>query len=164
MPGVCVRLPLLLVYLPRAAAAAGQRGEPAGDIRTLGFGGEPDPRRQRVGSRGAAAKARAPLPLLFGMGVLLYLLSVGLHYAALAAEASREAERREAEARTLAREAELQSLRFQLNPHFLFNSLHSISALATVDGAQARVMCIRLADFLRSSLGLGIAGDHRAAR
>jgi LytS/YehU family sensor histidine kinase len=89
------------------------------------------------------------------MGVLLYLLSVGLGYAALAAEASREAERREAEARTLAREAELQSLRFQLNPHFLFNSLHSISALATVDGAQARVMCIRLADFLRRSLGLG---------
>jgi two-component system sensor histidine kinase AlgZ len=100
-------------------------------------------------------KPAPPLPLLFGMGVLLYLLSVGLGYAALAAEASREAERREAEARTLAREAELQSLRFQLNPHFLFNSLHSISALATVDGAQARVMCIRLADFLRRSLGLG---------
>src|SRR5579863_6858211 len=33
-------------------------------------------------------------PLLFGMGVLLYLLSVGLHYAAMAVEASRDAERR----------------------------------------------------------------------
>ncbi|MBZ5619545.1 MAG: histidine kinase [Acidobacteriia bacterium] len=92
--------------------------------------------------------------LLFGMGVLLYLFSTGLHYAVLAAEASREAERNAAEARTLAREAELQSLRNQLNPHFLFNSLHSISALATVDGARAREMCIRLADFLRSSLGM----------
>jgi two-component system, LytTR family, sensor histidine kinase AlgZ len=93
--------------------------------------------------------------VLFGVGVLLYLLSTGLHYAMLAAEASREAERRAAEARTLAREAELQSLKFQLNPHFLFNSLHSISALATLDGPRARDMCIRLADFLRSSLGLG---------
>jgi two-component system sensor histidine kinase AlgZ len=47
---------------------------------------------------------------LFGMGVLLYLLSAGLHYAALAAEEAREAERRAAEARTLAREAELHAL------------------------------------------------------
>src|SRR5262249_38358585 len=76
-------------------------------------------------------------------------------YAALAAAASREAERRDAESRTLAREAELQALRMQLNPHFLFNSLHSIAALATLDGARAREMCVRLADFLRSSLRLG---------
>jgi len=92
---------------------------------------------------------------LFGAGALLYLLSAGLHYAGLAAEASRIAERRAAEALTLAREAELQALRTQINPHFLFNSLHSISALATVDGARAREMCLRLADFLRASLGLG---------
>ena len=93
--------------------------------------------------------------VLFGIGVLLYMLSTGLHYAMVAAEASREAERRTAEACTLAREAQLQSLKVQLNPHFLFNSLHSISALATLDGARARDMCIRLADFLRASLGLG---------
>src|ERR1700758_3838337 len=93
--------------------------------------------------------------LLFGVGVLLYLLSTGLHYAAIAGELSRESERRAAEARTLAREAELQALRTQLNPHFLFNSLHSISALATLDGVRAREMCLRLAEFLRSSLGLG---------
>jgi two-component system sensor histidine kinase AlgZ len=92
---------------------------------------------------------------VFVIGLLLYLLSTGFHYAILAAEASREAERRAAEARTLAREAELQSLRLQLNPHFLYNSLHSISALATIDGARARDMCIRLAGFLRSSLGMG---------
>jgi len=103
----------------------------------------------------ATDRTTPPVGLLFGLGSLLYLLSVGLHYAALALEASRDAERRASEARTLAREAELQALRIQLNPHFLFNSLHSISALATIDGARAREMCIRLADFLRSSLGLG---------
>ncbi|HEY1336918.1 MAG TPA: histidine kinase [Bryobacteraceae bacterium] len=94
--------------------------------------------------------------LLFGMGVLLYLFSTGLHYAALAVETSHEAERRAGEARTLAREAELQALKVQLNPHFLFNSLNSIGALATIDGGRAREMCVRLADFLRSSLKLGV--------
>jgi len=93
--------------------------------------------------------------MLLAMGVLLYLLSAGLHYALIAAEASAAAEKRVTEARALAREAELQSLRLQINPHFLFNSLHSISALATIDGTRARDMCLRLADFLRSSLGMG---------
>ena len=92
--------------------------------------------------------------LFFAMGMLLYLLSAGLHYALLAVEASREAERRAAEARTLAREAQLQALKVQINPHFLFNSLNSIAALSTIDGARAREMCVRLAEFLRSSLGL----------
>jgi LytS/YehU family sensor histidine kinase len=73
----------------------------------------------------------------------------------LAVESSREAERRASEARTLAREAQLQALRLQINPHFLFNSLHSIAALATMDGGRAREMCIKLSDFLRSSLGVG---------
>jgi hypothetical protein len=111
---------------------------------------------QSVTFQGIERRLTPHLAAWFGMGVLLYLLSVGLHYAALAAEASREAERRAAEARTLAREAELQSLRMQINPHFLFNCLHSISALATQDGARAREMCVRLAGFLRSSLGLGL--------
>ena len=58
----------------------------------------------------------------------------------------------------LAREAELKALKAQINPHFLFNSLHSISALTTVD-ARARATCaIRLSDFLRSSLRLGDRG------
>jgi two-component system, LytTR family, sensor histidine kinase AlgZ len=95
------------------------------------------------------------LPLLFGIGVLLYLLSVALHYVLLSVESSKEAETREQEARTLARESELKALKAQINPHFLFNSLNSISALATVDGQRARDMCIKLSDFLRTTLKLG---------
>jgi LytS/YehU family sensor histidine kinase len=49
----------------------------------------------------------------------------------------------------------LKALKAQINPHFLFNSLHSISALTTVDPAKAREMCIRLSDFLRISLRMG---------
>jgi LytS/YehU family sensor histidine kinase len=47
-----------------------------------------------------------------------------------------------------------QALKAQVNPHFLFNSLNSISALTTIDAGQAREMCVRLADFLRTSLPL----------
>ena len=46
-------------------------------------------------------------------------------------------------------------MRAQVNPHFLFNCLHSISALTTLDSGRAREMCILLADFLRATLRLG---------
>ncbi len=94
-------------------------------------------------------------PLLFGSGVLLYLLAVALHYVLLSTEASHEAEKRESEARLLARDSELKALKTQVNPHFIFNCLNSISALTTSDPAKAREMCILLADFLRRALGLG---------
>jgi LytS/YehU family sensor histidine kinase len=80
---------------------------------------------------------------------------VALFYVLLAQEASREAEQRESKARVLARDAELRALKAQVNPHFLFNSLHSISALTSSDPKRAREMCIALADFLRATLGLG---------
>lgn len=95
------------------------------------------------------------LPLLWGIGALLYVLSAAMHYLLLSVESSKEAETREQEALTLARESELKALKAQINPHFLFNSLNSISALATVDGQRARDMCIKLSDFLRTTLKLG---------
>jgi LytS/YehU family sensor histidine kinase len=54
-----------------------------------------------------------------------------------------------------ARDAELRALKAQINPHFLFNSLNSISALTSIDPTRARSMCILLGDFLRLTLGLG---------
>jgi histidine kinase len=94
-------------------------------------------------------------PTLFGFGVLLYLLSIAVSYLLAAFEASQETERRGLQVQVLAREAELRSLRAQIDPHFLFNSLHSISALTTVDPQAARRMCLLLADFLRDTLALG---------
>jgi len=101
------------------------------------------------------ARFSAQLPLLFGMGVLVYLLYALLSELARQAERSRLAEVRAVEADLMAREAEFRALKAQVNPHFLFNSLHSISALTTIDAARARETCILLADFLRSTLGLG---------
>jgi two-component system sensor histidine kinase AlgZ len=95
------------------------------------------------------------LPLLFAIGLQLYLLAVAVHYILLGLERSREAERLAQEAVLAAREAELRALKAQINPHFLFNSLNSISALATMDGLRARDMCLALSDFLRRTLSLG---------
>ncbi len=95
------------------------------------------------------------LKWVFAAGITLYLLSAALYYVLIANDRSRQAELNANEAQVLAREAELRALKAQINPHFLFNSLHSISALTTIDPARAREMCINLADFLRSTLGLG---------
>jgi len=97
---------------------------------------------------GLGSRINPEIPLVIVMGLLLYLLSVALHYVLLAVEASREAE-------IQARDAELRALKAQINPHFLFNSLNSITALTTTDPARAREMCICLSDFLRNTLGLG---------
>jgi len=115
-----------------------------GAILARGFGIDP----------GRATRLFDLVPL-FLAGVPLYLLSVMAHYMILAFEVSREAERRVFESQVTAREAELRALRAQLNPHFLFNSLNSISALAAPDPEAARRMCQLLGDFLRMSLSLG---------
>lgn len=61
--------------------------------------------------------------------------------------------RREAEATALAREAELRALQYQLHPHFLFNTLNSISALvADGRGNDATRMIALLGDLLRATL------------
>jgi len=105
----------------------------------------------------AGLEQRVPgyLPLMWVTGVLLYVLSVTLHYVLLAEQMAREAQERALEAQVLARDAELKALRAQVNPHFLFNCLHSISALTSADSAKAREMCILLADFLRTTLRVG---------
>ena len=105
--------------------------------------------------RGLDQRFGTQVPVLFGAGFLLYLLSVASHYVILALEDSRKAEARALETSVLARDAELKALRAQVNPHFLFNSLNSISALTSVDPIKAREMCILLAEFLRMTLGLG---------
>ncbi len=93
--------------------------------------------------------------IIFTAGLLLYLLSVAIHYLFAAAETSRAAERRALEAEVAARDAELQALKAQLNPHFLFNSLNSVASLTVTDPAGARDMCIQLGDYLRGTLKEG---------
>jgi two-component system sensor histidine kinase AlgZ len=70
------------------------------------------------------------------------------HYQALQAERERVLE-----AEALARQARLQALRYQLNPHFLFNTLNSISTLISEgESTGAKEMLTQLARLLRSTL------------
>lgn len=64
----------------------------------------------------------------------------------------RELARRSEDAQKLARETELAALRQQLQPHFLFNSLNSISALVATRPEEARKMLQQLSDFLRGTV------------
>lgn len=94
-------------------------------------------------------------PLLFAMSVVFYLLAAAVHYLIIAVETSRQVERRAFEMKWLAKESELRALRTQIDPHFLFNSLNSISALTARDPAAARRMLLMLSEFFRRSLKLG---------
>ena len=67
-------------------------------------------------------------------------------------EEETENRQRKNDAEKLSRDAELYKLRQQLQPHFLFNSLNSISSLIGSDPAQARKMIHQLSDFLRTTL------------
>lgn len=91
---------------------------------------------------------------VYWLGSGFYLISVAIHYVFLVQEDSKRAEAQLIESRILARDAELKALKAQVNPHFLFNSLNSVSALTSTDPARAREMCILLADFLRMTLGM----------
>src|SRR5450830_496056 len=92
--------------------------------------------------------------LIVVLGVLLYGFAAALHYLVIEFVRAKNAEQRELESMLMAQEAELRMLRTQIDPHFLFNSLNSISALTSQDPKAARRMTLELASFFRQSLGM----------
>jgi hypothetical protein len=94
-------------------------------------------------------------PMAFWAAAVVFVAMSAVHYTLAAADESRAQHRRALEADITARESELRALRAQIDPHFLFNCLHSISALIGSQPADARRMCIDLADFFRESLRVG---------
>lgn len=113
----------------------------------------------RTGFPGSSELYGRHLLLLLAVGVLLYLLASAFHYLLIGFEASREAEKRSLRLEVLAREAELEAFRTQIDPHFLFNCLNSIASLTGTDPSAARDMAIRLGGFLRTSLELAATDE-----
>ena len=90
--------------------------------------------------------------LVFGVNMILFHVNYTRRTAI-------SQELRIAEANSAAQQAQLAALRYQLNPHFLFNSLNSISALiVTKRNKDAEEMTDRLSSFLRTSLNADPAG------
>jgi len=90
--------------------------------------------------------------------VLMYWVVVVATHAVGFYRESQARERRELELERRLAEARLQALQMQLNPHFLFNALHGISALMYRDVDAADRMLIQLSDLLR--MALDRSGEH----
>lgn len=120
---------------------------------TLVLGGLQGPEPVVETLREAAASPYLAWNLLFG--IVTYGLVVGVSYALRAGERAREQQIRAAEADAIATRAQLTALQAQLNPHFLFNTLHSLSVLIRRDPATAEEALDRLGDLLRYALTNG---------
>lgn len=88
----------------------------------------------------------------FLVGILFYSILTAINYVIIYYNSFQTKLLREAELNTFVKEAELKSLKYQINPHFIFNSLNSISSLTMTNPDKAREMTIKLSQFLRSTL------------
>ena len=97
---------------------------------------------------------------------LFFFMAWSALYLAVQAQAQAvTAQRRAAEAETAAQAAQLRALRYQVNPHFLFNTLNSLSSLVmTGRNDRAEAMLLALSTFFRSSLSLDPAADITLAQ
>lgn len=92
------------------------------------------------------------LPTKFLAGYAMYAVYLVFFYAVNYYQSLKEKIKKEVEYKALIREAELQALKSQINPHFLFNSLNSISSLTVSNPEKAQEMVINLSMFMRYSL------------
>ena len=82
------------------------------------------------------------------------------YMAMLAQRQALGAQRRAAEAESAAQAAQVRALRYQVNPHFLFNTLNSLSSLVMTGRAErAEEMLLALSTFFRTSLSLDPSAD-----
>lgn len=86
------------------------------------------------------------------IGMTIYFLITAFNYLFMYYDNYKEKVENEATLKNLITETELKNLKFQINPHFIFNSLNSIAALTHISSEKAASMTIKLADFMRSTL------------
>lgn len=92
------------------------------------------------------------------IGVSYYFVLFGACFLVLIYRENREKKLNEERMQRLIRESELNALKAQINPHFLFNSLNSVNYLIGYDPERASNMLAKLSDYLRYSLRKGDAG------
>lgn len=94
----------------------------------------------------------ATFPYRIGTGVFIYGIIILSYYLFISLTNLSEKNAKEARLESLIKETELKMLRSQINPHFLFNSLNSISSLTVTDPEKARIMVVKLSEFMRYAL------------
>jgi hypothetical protein len=94
----------------------------------------------------------ATLSYRIGSGIFIYGMTILSYFLFASMTNLSEKKSREAKLESLVRETELKMLRSQINPHFLFNSLNSISSLTVTNPEKAREMVVKLSDFMRYAL------------
>jgi sensor histidine kinase YesM len=92
------------------------------------------------------------IPLRVITGVFYYMILFLIYYLIQYYYNLQERATSEARMKEMIRDAELNMLKSQINPHFLFNSLNSVSSLTMTDPSAAQEMVIRLSEFLRYSV------------
>lgn len=94
-------------------------------------------------------------------GWYFFLVGLGAFFVGMSSAGRlREAERRAAEFERLAQSAQLRALRYQINPHFLFNTLNSLSSLIMARRPEeAEAMILGLSNFFRSTLAIDPSAD-----
>jgi sensor histidine kinase YesM len=109
--------------------------------------------------------ARGPFSIMkVHVSFLTYWAIVGVTYSIEHYQKYRERELRAAHLETALARAQVQSLRMQLNPHFLFNTLNAVAALMREDVEAADVMIARLGDLLRVTLATADVHEIPLAR
>jgi hypothetical protein len=98
---------------------------------------------------------RGQIPFELVKASLFYCLWLGLVYGTLSMRRSREQSAKLGLIQKALVESQLARLQAQLRPHFLFNTLNTVSSLMQVDIGRADRLLTRLADLLRASLGAG---------
>jgi len=88
----------------------------------------------------------------FVIGIVFYTVIISINYIIVYYSNFNEKILKEAELKSLVKEIEIKSLKYQINPHFIFNSLNSISSLTISDPQKAQEMTIKLSSFLRNTL------------
>lgn len=152
---------LLVDPLDREAEVAATAPPPAAALPTAApvATGEAPPAITIDAETRADNRLRQLVDVALGRYYLL-LAWAALYFSLANAEQARAAERREGEYRRAAKASELRSLRYQVNPHFLFNTLNSLSALVmTGKGQAAEQMIQTLSTFYRRSLAGDPTGD-----
>lgn len=93
------------------------------------------------------------IPWRAALGLMYYSIIILVYYLILYYDDINQKNNERSQLETMLKSSELEMLKSQINPHFIFNSLNSIASLTIISPEKAREMVIKLSEFLRYSLG-----------